>query len=171
MAGFRWRVDVAAGKSAIWKGKEDLDPFNDPLNHLDRLLFHSALDYTQIIDTQIFNLVLPARTNAFTEAEASYPLYQHGKAGYPVILGSVPVNGQPCMFAGSIPIQVPGFNFSTTRPQDYAGYARFISLGVDGTWVYVYEYCVNYYSNSDYHGVFPAITVPVTVFMTDELFE
>jgi hypothetical protein len=171
MAGYRWGLDVAAGKSAIWKGKEDRLPFDDPLNHLDRLLFHSALDYTQIIDTQIFNVNLPARTNAFTEAEASYPLYQHSKAGYPVILGSVPVNGQPCMFAGSIPIQQPGLSFSTSNPSQYAGYARFISLGVDATWVYVYEYCVNFYSNSNSRGQYPALTVPVTVFMTNELFE
>ncbi|WP_414461831.1 hypothetical protein [Hyphomicrobium sp. DY-1] len=160
----RWRV--AGNICAIWKGETDTAPFTNPKANLSRVLFHSGFNYTKIIDQKPFNVYLPPR-DKFQSASQTIPLYAHGRGGFPVIGGIITVGGQPIDFAGSIPVQLNNAGLNPTFwPQ---GFARWLSLGADATYVYVHEYCVNYWSNSSSYGSYPAITVPVTVLMTNEL--
>jgi hypothetical protein len=161
---------VSDNKAAIWDGEQDYNPFWDPQNNLGRVKFHSDLDYINIISESSFNVTLPTRNNV-QQATQSYPLFQHGRGGYPFVLGKVTVNGQPCAFTGSVPIQrealPPGTSLNGWAP----GFCRWISLGADNVWVYVYEYTVAYWSNANFHAYFPQITVPVTVWMTNEILQ
>ncbi len=164
----RWRV--ANNKAAIWTGGEDTAPFDNPYGNLARLKFHSDLNYIQIIDERTFNVPLPARTN-FQSAAPSYPLYAHGRGGFPFVLGSILVSGQPCAFTGSVPIQ-PNRDYKGGLT---SGFARWISLGADATYVYLNEYCVSLYTKdvegNVFAGSYPAITIPITVWMTNEILQ
>lgn len=151
---------------AIFKDARDTLPFYDPYNYLPRLLYHSDLDYIRIVDERTFNINLPSRQN-FKDAAATYKLYQHGRGGFPFVLGSLPVGGKPCVFAGSVPVQL-GAGTTNVGPR---GFARWLSLGADDTWVYVHEYVVNNWNNNTAYGGYSAITVPVTVWMTSEMLE
>lgn len=164
------RFRVAGNKAAIWTGEGDTAPFDNPLGNLGRVKFHSDLNYIQIIDQRSFNVNFPARSN-FQQVSQKYPLYQHGRGGYPFVLGKIIVGGHPVAFTGSVPVQInPSTTASgaTKRPQ---GFARWISLGADNVWVYAFEYCVNYWSNSSTYTAYAAITVPITVMMTSEILQ
>jgi hypothetical protein len=160
--GYRFRV--GSNKAAIWTGEGDTAPFDDPLNNLGRVKFHSDLNYINVIDEQTFNVSLPARSN-FKDVSHIYPLYAHGRGGIPFVLGKLTVGGEPVAFCGSVPIQM-GLKYNNNT---ISGFARWLSLGADATSVYVYEYAVNEWSNSSFWGEYPAITVPVTVWMTNEI--
>lgn len=163
-----YRFRVANGKSAIWNGETDTAPFDNPLGNLGRVKFHSDLNYIQIIDEKPFNIALPARAN-FKDTNQIYPLYAHGRGGIPFVLGKLDVGGQPVAFCGSVPVQI---NSSTTadgatkRPQ---GFARWLSLGADASYVYLYEYIVNYWASNTTYSSYPAITIPISILMTSEL--
>lgn len=157
------RFRVAGNKAAIWTGEGDTAPFDNPLGNLGRVKFHSDLNYIQVIDERTFNVSCPARQNV-KDATQIYPLYQHGRGGIPFVLGKLTVNGNPVAFCGSVPVQIDPLTFTHPR-----GFARWLTLGADATWVYVYEYVVNYWPNASNYGEYPAITVPVTVWMTNEI--
>ncbi len=163
------RFRVANNKAAVWTGSGDTKPFDNPTSNLSRVKFHSDLDYIKVIDEGTFNVALSARSN-FQDVSHSYALYNHGKSGFPFILGKLTMSGQPVAFCGSIPIQSNRYNGSAD-----GGFARWISLGANNTTVYLYEYAVNLYTKDVEGNVFadsyPAITVPVTVWMTDEILQ
>lgn len=162
------RFRVAGNKAAIWTGEGDTAPFDNPLGNLGRVKFHSDLNYIQVIDEKTFNVALPTRSN-FKDANQIYPLYQHGRGGVPFVMGKVIVDGNNVACCGSIPIQMNvaggggGPNFWPI------GFARWISIGADNVWVYLYEYVVNFWQSGSSYNEYPAITVPVTVWMTNEL--
>lgn len=137
-------LDGGIGRGAIWTG-EDREPFIDPYGYLDRVKWHSALNYLRIIDAKQFTVNLPAipargsgqgsggrrglRTNLYT-------LGPHDRPGQPFIIGVTDVAGVPCVFTGSLPVSLP------TRWINADPYARFLSLGCDATNITVYEYAV-----------------------------
>lgn len=164
----RFRVDASGGgKAAIWSGAGDRAPFDNPLANLSRVKFHSDLNYIQVIDERTFNVGLPARSD-FKDANQTYPLYQHGRGGVPFVLGKLNIGGQPVAFCGSVPVQVgAGTTSGSGSPR---GFARWVSLGADATWVYLYEYVVNNWNNSSAYGSYAALALPVTVWMTSEIF-
>lgn len=159
------RFKYEAGKTAVYKTDNGDAPLTAPLSNLPLLKFHSDLAYPRVIQEVTTTVNFPARSN-FQDVDATYTLFAHGKAGFPFVFGKVSVGGTPVNFVGTIPIQqghVTGFLTS-------AGYyGRFISLGADATNVYVYEYCVAAYTNNVAYEAYDAISVPVTVYVTDEL--
>lgn len=168
------KLRVAGGKTGLYNidglDPEDVNlPLTDPLNHLPRLKFHSDLDRPKVVHAQTVNVNLPARTN-FQAATASYTLFAHGKEGYPFVFGSVTLAGEPISFVGSIPIQ-QGYAIGGLPSYSVGSFARWIALGADDTNVYVHEYCVASWSNSSVHEGYAALTVPVTVYVTDEILE
>ena len=136
-------LDGGIGRGAIWTG-EGREPFIDPYGYIDRVKWHSALNYLRIIDAKQFTVNLPAipasgsgqgsggrrglRTNLYT-------LGPHGRPGQPFIIGVTDVAGVPCVFTGSLPV-----SRLTSGRHDF--YARFLSLGCDSTDITVYEYSV-----------------------------
>jgi len=159
------RIRIAGGKAAIWTGAGDTLPFDNPNGNLARVKFHSDLQYIKIIDTRTFNVTLPSFVSPY-ERVADYTLYAHGRPGQPYVLGQVNVNGVPAGFTGSVPV---AFGVLTGGPA-VAGkpgiFGRWLTLGADATNVIVHEYSV-----LGLGEVMSAVTIAVTVFMTDEILE
>lgn len=160
-------IDAGIGRGAIWKG-EGRDPFTEPRANLDRVLWHSALDYIRVVETRTFTLNLPARTN-FYQDTASYTLFAHGRAGIPFILGDVGVNGEPVGFVGSVPVQMGVVNPLSGNP---GVYGRWLALGADFDNIVVHEYVVNSAAGGPSgFGEYDAISVPITVHVTSKILE
>lgn len=156
-------IDAGIGRAGIWTG-DDRAPYIDPLNNLSRVRLHTDLDYIRVVETRVAPLSLPAVTGV-TSRVASYPLFAHGRAGFPFILGEVAVNGERVGFTGSVPVQ---FGVQpNTRP---GFFGRWLALGADATEVIVHEYLVAYHFGSGYES-FAAIDLDITVHITDESLE
>jgi hypothetical protein len=159
-------IDAGIGRGAIWTG-DDRAPFTDPRAHLDRVLWHSALDYIRIVETRTFTLNLPEREDIY-QATGSYPLFDHGRSGIPFILGSVDVNGEPVAFTGSVPVTM-GLNAPRTGPDIYG---RWLALGADATSVIVHEYVVGSHAGGPAaQNFYPALSIPITVHVTSKILE
>jgi len=152
-------LQVKDGVCAIWTGATDELPFTQPLNHLNRVKFHSSLPYTKIIDVRPVTLSLPGVSGTALRT-ASYALFAHGRPGQPWVLGKLTVKGYEVAFTGSVPVQ----QVSGTP------YARFLALGADATNVYIHEYCpMQGSAQANNWTSLPAINVPMTVYVTNEL--
>lgn len=138
-------------------------PLTNPLGNLSRVKFHSDFDYVRVLSVWEGTLNLPAIAVGSTALRtASYTLFAHGRPGQPWVLGDLVTQGQRVAFLGSVPVQQPA-RFGPVDP-----YARFVSLGADGTNVIAYEYCPLPGARNDWAGL-SAISIPIRVFVTDEL--
>jgi len=157
----------ARGRGAVWTGDDDL-PFWKPRQYLDRVKFHTDLDYIRIVREIPLTLNLPAISSVTygPEETFSYKLFDHGLGGFPFILGETVVNGERVAFTGSVPVQLC-INYGGAE----GWYARWLALGADATSVYIHEYDVFYYSNATYGSSFPALSLPITVYLTNELLD
>lgn len=165
----------ATGDVAIYTGPNinmDDAPLTNPLDNLSRLKFHSALKYPKIkTDVATIPLDLPARTTPNAALAAykseqgtytqSYTLFKHNRAGMPWVLGSALVAGVNVGFCGSIPVQVDG------------PWARWLSIGADETHVRAFEYTVVDWEKARKRSKanIPAITIPIKLWITDEILE
>jgi len=153
------RALASTGVVAIYDGPDDA-PFTAPLSHLanGRLKFHSSLGYPKVIAEHKVTLSLPARKSIGTH-RVSYSLRQHGRPGIPWVLASLRVGGQDVAAVGSVPVQKAANNASSP-------WARWISIGANGSHITAFEYTavprIGY--------TFGAISIPITVWVTDELF-
>lgn len=152
------------GVVAIYDGPDDA-PFTTPLDHLanGRLKFHSSLGYPKVIAEHTVTLSLPARTSIGTY-RVSYNLFAHGRPGFPWVLGSFRVGGQDVAAVGSVPVQKANGSGGNSAASPWA---RWISIGADATHVTAFEYCGVARGVSAYQ--FPAISIPLTIWVTDEL--
>ena len=149
---------AAAGKLAIWKDASDALPFTDPLNHIDRLKFHSSLDYVKIIDVKTFTFTAP-EVRGVLERVASYTLGAHGRPGIPFFIAKIVVNGVPVAFSGSVPTHASN------------GLVRWLAIGADATNIIVHEYSIQSGTAGAPDGmdVRPAQTFTVVCYVTDIL--
>lgn len=162
------RFKVSGGKVGIYDNSAGDAPLTAPLSHLSKVKFHSDLDYIQVIDVRTVTLSLPARSN-FRSATATYNLFAHGRPGQPFVLGKLNVNGVPVGFTGSVPVHnglTPSMQ-SAGYPTGYLG--RWLALGADTANVIVYEYAVASWVNESINETYPAMSIPITVHVTDEL--
>lgn len=157
----------ARGRCGIWNGDDDL-PYKYPRQHLDRVKFHTDLDYIKIVREIPLILSLPQRDTATygVAANFTHKLFDHGLGGFPFVLGETVVNGEAVAMCGSIPIQADGVGY----------YGQWLALGADDTSVYIHEYDVFPFTSAS--GLttsnsikFPAIDIPITVYLTDELLD
>lgn len=162
------RYKTSDGKIAIYdKSSGDL-PLTTPLSHLSKIKFHSDLDYIKVIDVRTVTISLPARSN-FRNAVASYTLFAHDQPGQPFVLGKLNVNGVPVGFTGSVPVH-NGYTATMANAGYPSGYlGRWLALGADASNVIVHEYCVASWVNASINETYPAMSIPVTVYVTDEL--
>lgn len=156
---------LQSGKFAIWDGETDDLPFTDPIGNISRVKFHSDLPYIKTLYRRVETLNLPSRSN-FQMTTASYTLFAHGQSGYPLVLGSVPVNGVEVGFSGSVPVQM-GYVVGSVTP---GFYGRWLALGADDTNVYIHEYTVARWSSAS-HEIYDALSLPITVYVTDRILE
>lgn len=149
MSTVRFKARGSDGRVAIWRDGSDEDPFDEPLAHLDRVLFHSDLNYPVIVSTHTGTLSLPAQS-ANTETNVNHPLFAHNLGGIPFVLGYVTIEGNRVPLAGSVPIA-----------WNNAGVGRWLNLGADETNVCIHE------SSTALSSGYPAVDVDWTVFVTD----
>jgi len=123
------------------------DCLDNPLKNLDKLHFHSALDYMSLKAKYNTSITFQART-----ASTQYVTYNKGKASYQQ---QVPDNGYVRHDLGThnlgyIPFATAtrgssGSQVTPTFPLQENGAAlRFINNEMDSTKVYVYEYWVTF---------------------------
>jgi hypothetical protein len=139
----------------------DDDPLANPLNHLanGRIKFHTSFPYTKVIDERVINLPLPYREGNGYVHRVSYDLFAHGRPGIPWVLGSFRIGAYDVSATGSVPVQNA---IDATSP-----WKRILSLGANSTHVQIFEYTVCPSRSS--HAQFSAITIPITVWITEEL--
>jgi hypothetical protein len=160
----------------------DLSPHTDPLDHLDKLKFHSGLDYTKLADPIVTDVTFPARTtynaglNQYTTPDPttteSQNLVAHGISGFPWVLAAVEIGGIMVPFTGSVPVQ-QGVLYGSGSPP--ANWVRWVTVGADETYVNCFEYCVvtrEPNGGNNVSGVIMAeITLPITVWVTNVVLE
>lgn len=150
----KWfRARGSDGAVAIYEGDLDDLPLNDPQSYMSRVLFHSNLLYPAIIREESGTLTLPAR-GANAEGGGAYNLFAHGQAGTPLVIGYATLSGTRVGLCGSVPVQMTS-----------VGWARWISLGADATYVRIAEYFA-----SQNTGGFSSISVPWTAYVLDTKF-
>lgn len=149
------------GTVAIFSGADDA-PFSNPLANLHRIKLHSLLDYRKVLYEVQVSLSLPARTSPGVYT-VSHNLFAHGRPGMPWVIAAMTVNGV-AVAAGTVPAQRAG----TGSPNPWH---RLISIGADGANVMAFEY-TNVRSAASFQPNynFSAISIPITVWVTDELF-
>ncbi len=149
------------GKVALWTGGTDDAPFTNPRGNIDRVSFHSDFDYPKIIQVRSVTLSMPAMPENAVR-EHTYNLFAHGRPGFPYILGVATIGGVKVPLAGHVPAQVLVSALWGGLPTDQ--WARWIALGSDGTNVVVHEY-----GRTPLTVAASAVSVPVTIYITDEL--
>lgn len=154
------------GVVAIYTGDDDA-PFSQPLDHLDRVKFHSSLGYPKVIEERVVNLSLPTRVagnNGGAEFRQSYNLFAHDRPGIPWVLGSFRAAGRDIAAVGSVPVQ----QVTDTRTSGFPNraWARWLSIGATATHVTAFEYAIS----PRIYFRFSAITIPITIWVTDESF-
>jgi hypothetical protein len=149
--------------AAIWNGESNDNPFNDPLNHLSDLYFHSALRYPKVISQRTVSVSFPT-IGSNNNREHTYTLFAHGRSGVPWIRGRATLDGALLNIAGHVPIQASQTQFWFGRPRNV--FPRFIALGCDATNVVLHEFALCAKGSS-----LPAMSLSVTVFVMDEILE
>lgn len=142
VAKVKFKVDPTLGAIGLYRDPDDNDEaLADPLNHLDKVIFHPELRYCGIVDTITGTLSLPATTNNSTSQEIvevhMHTLAAHGQTGRPMILGVIKEHGSggDVAWCGSIPVQQ-----KDTDPEVIqSSITRWITLGADDTNLVVRE--------------------------------
>ncbi|MGF7160118.1 hypothetical protein FHS85_001741 [Rhodoligotrophos appendicifer] len=160
------------GKVAIYDGPSDA-PFTDPLGNLDKLYFHSDLDYVSGLDKRTGTLNLPERRGSDISFRSGkwyeHTLFAHGRAGAPFCLGRVvDYEGADLPLVGSIPIQQCAFDTSASVGGE-AGSWRFLHLATDGTNVMIIEYTFNLACTVGGCIVVPETSIDWEVVVTDKV--
>jgi len=169
------RMRIAGGVAAIYEvpslTSTDNGPFTSPLSHLSngRVKFHSEFRYPKVVQERTVTLSLPSRVLTDTqgpEFTRSYNLFSHGRPGMPWVLASLRISGEDVAAVGSVPVQKATDTRTGSSKWPNPPWARLISIGANGSNVVAFEHCVC----PRIYFRYPAISIPVTVWVTDESF-
>lgn len=141
----RFKFSPSLGKFGMYTvptpTSTDDAPLTDPLNNMDRVIFHTDLRYSGVVATIDGNLVLPARYGNppnFAVTRATHILSAHGRIGRPMIIGilrGLGAGGKDIPWVGSVPVQT--FSFAGTYKLRQG--TRWLTLGVNGANIVAYE--------------------------------
>lgn len=163
MADKRFKVGNVGGVgvAAIWEGAGDTLPFTDPDNHADRVLFTTKWNYTRIIEKRTVNCTFP-KASSGGERQGTVTLFAHGISGYPRVRGNITIDGHELSLGSHVPVQQKYANMKFYYPK----LVRLAIIGATPTNVVVCWYAnMLGASGTD----FPAITIPITVEVTNEI--
>lgn len=144
----------------------DTSPETASPPNLARVKFDTDLDYVRIVRENTVPLNLPAlgRQASGNENPAyfqNHVLESHGLGYTPLVFGFATISGVHIPLRGSVPIQSSAIGAQTGR------FGRFLSLGSSATQIILNEYAVrNFFAVPG--TPFPAVTVVVTYFITEE---
>jgi hypothetical protein len=162
----RLKVDGSgSGAVAIYtvpsETSTDDDPFTDPLDHVSRLLFHSALPAPAIIkisgSATTTGTINAGALGANVSQVVKHNLFAHGQDGTPMVFGRLTVGGNTVPMCGSIPIDI--------GTSSITGLGRWAHLGADETNV-----IIDIGSISGPSGL-GAVTLDWEVYVTDFLLD
>lgn len=144
---------TAIGTTGLVAIAEPVANLNSPLNNLQNIYFHSALDYMFIVSVITGTLNLPARNadgSDFSSAYGSttYTIGTHGRGYVPLLFGTNTSTGQSLV--GETPIQAGG-----------SASIRTITIGADANSIFAREI----FLNKDVS--FGAVSVPFRIFVFD----
>lgn len=162
---WRFKASLAAGAMGIYTvptpDSTDDSPLTDPLNHIDRILWHPALRYLGRVTRLSGSLVVAAGGN-----QSTYDLVAHGQGVKPLMRGALTLpNGTVLPWGGSVPI-IQGTVFAGA----YAGNAHlgeptsqsvWLTLGCDETYIKAYKVAFGGGVNA----------LPITVQWTVDIFD
>lgn len=130
------------GKVAIWTGAQDDAPFNSPLANINRVKFHSDLEYVAVTRLLYRTVVLPQiPTTGSGQGDpgvrvGAYDLGVHNEGRIPFLVAKITVGGVPVAFTGSVLVH----NTQSTKNPDLFG--RWLAIGADGSKIWLHEYSV-----------------------------
>lgn len=154
------KLKYEAGTCAIYEVDDlvvDDSPFYDPANNIDRLEFHSDLDYLAIQSIQTGTLSLPSRSGT-TPGTYRHNIITHGLGYQPLILGHIEnYEGYNTPLLGTTPIRM-----ASDRTAFDAVDMRTLQLGADETYVYIHEYMMLINTSLTY----PAVDIDWRVMFT-----
>lgn len=171
----------SSGKFAIYMyddtlPKEQHDgPFNDPLNHLPLVRFHSDLWAPAVVSITQYTVTLPAMWEGYTR-DVVHVLGAHGVAGTPMIMGSLrngtvwtPLNGSLTLpvypMTGLASYRIDGV-MANNQQQGLPG-VRVITLGADTANIVLHEFSHLYRRTGAGTNTCPALTLTVEVVRFD----
>jgi len=136
--------------------------------NLARVKFDTALNYLRVIREFSTTITLPQRNgqtsgNQDPAVFANHTVLNHGLGYAPLTFGTAIIGGVSAPLRGSVMVQLARTYSGTDNPS----FARFVSLGADATRVVLNEYCVRRFDAAG-RVIYPALSLPVTVFLTDE---
>lgn len=141
-----YEIDAETGKAAIYlvdpSNPGNRDPFLSPTSHLDRILWHSDLDYLEIFYDETATLSLPAITGVSRSVDHAWPDHD---------LGSIP-------YGGMIVDGIQQDGALTIQTANYGRRSLELHLTTSGTIVHEYGF-------RDTTVSLPAITVDVRVIL------
>ena len=139
---------------------------SNPLSNIDKIYFHSALDYLRIETIIDVTMNLPQRTRSDRWwGFINYQLYQHNLGYRPLFAGyfTGPDELVKVPFCGEVLVQAQYYEVYL----DYRDYFRTILLGSDDTYLYFQEF---YYVKLAYdYETMPAITLNARLFLMSEV--
>ena len=149
-------VDLYANSTvcAVFSNTAGDAPISDPLSHLDKLKFHSSLDYVEFDQKVTGSVTLPALTYG-SVGTAMYPILAHGRGAAPLVAGICTIGGGEVPLAGFVPIQTAILG----------QFRRSIFVSSDATYVYLGE---SYLARGPASATveFAAVTVSYTVYLS-----
>jgi hypothetical protein len=123
------RLKANSDKVALWDGAaigvDDDGPFNEPLSHLDRLVFHSDLDYIEVLQRYEGTFTAPAKVRG-SVGQIVTPIFSHGLAEPP--LATMRIDG----------VQISGLHAVLGDALDGLFY-RILAISTDATNVNIHE--------------------------------
>lgn len=133
-------VDGQDGKVVIYYGDDDV--VSNPLIDLNRVWFHSNLDYLEVAEHRVINMTLPA----VAEINHLRHLFDHNLGFKPFVIGGLA--DQP--LAGTTMIYVSEY-----------GNFRSLELDVDESSVYLYDRTVEDY-------IYPSKNIVLTIYVINK---
>lgn len=129
-------------------------PISDPLSHLDKVKFHSSLDYVEFDQSISGSITFPSRSFG-SVGVATYPVLAHGRGVAPMVVASCTISGNDVPLAGFVPIQTAGSG---------GLFRRSIFVSSDATYVSIGE---SYIARGPASATveFPAVTVAYTIYL------
>lgn len=156
----RLRAEGDTGTVAIYTGNDNA-PFNNPLNNVSRLRFHSDLDYPKIVRTLTGTLTIAGLTSPDTRI-TTHQVGNHQQNGQPFCEGWIKVNGtNPRVpLIGSVCIR-QGHGGANDR-RGFGG--NWVHLGSNGTKVLIAEYSLAMQGDSKLAS---SVDIDYEIYITD----
>jgi hypothetical protein len=165
-----FRVSPTLGEIGLYLDDDGShDALIDPLNNLDKVIFHPALRYPGVVAVFTGTKSLAAGESSgspnFGYRSTAHNLVAHGQTGKPMMRGKllgIGPGGADVDWAGTVPVQsyiYPGGSGSWSGK--HAGQERWLTLGADDTNIIMNEQC-----NGD-SGALPAMSIDWEVLVFD----